>query len=297
MGTVRHDDSIGRLCIALAHRWEPQRLFVIFTAYFDESGTHSRTPTMILGAFLGHAYQWRRFEKKLPRIQAKYGFKVFHAKDFKARKREFAAWPEENYSGLIRDLTELVRDNLTEGVTVFLPHDRYMQEYRAPPVPKGMNLDSQMGVCFRACLGRMLQRLEARGNHDQLNVVMEAGHHNVGNCEDIFHSFRRRWAKEGVNIFGTFTTAGKEDCPPLMVADMLAFAHGLVLAQTETHTRFPPQYVLPEPGQRTGVLAFLELQPDALRELKAGFVALKEHEADQWRVARDARRAASGASA
>ena len=31
MGTVRHTDSIGRLCIALAHRWEPRRLFVIFT--------------------------------------------------------------------------------------------------------------------------------------------------------------------------------------------------------------------------------------------------------------------------
>lgn len=28
---------IGELCIALAHRWDPERLFVIFTAYIDEA--------------------------------------------------------------------------------------------------------------------------------------------------------------------------------------------------------------------------------------------------------------------
>jgi hypothetical protein len=54
---IRPSDCIGELCIAVAHRWEPERLFVIFTAYFDETDTHGPAPTAILAAFLGHAYQ------------------------------------------------------------------------------------------------------------------------------------------------------------------------------------------------------------------------------------------------
>ena len=41
--------------------------------------------------------------------------------------------------GLISDLTNLVRDNLALGLTVALPHDRYMNEYRAPPIPSKMH--------------------------------------------------------------------------------------------------------------------------------------------------------------
>jgi hypothetical protein len=61
------------LSIALEHRWKPDALFVIFTAHFDEADTHGPEPTIIMAAFLGHAYQWRRFEMKLGRLQSKHG--------------------------------------------------------------------------------------------------------------------------------------------------------------------------------------------------------------------------------
>ena len=295
MGTdTRHDDSIGRLCIALAHLWEPERLFVIFTAYFDESGTHKAAPTLVLSAFLGHAYQWRRFETKLDRIRKRYSFQTFHAKDFKARAGEFRGWSSDKSRDLIRDLTVLVRDNLVEGLTTSLPHERYMQEYRGGDVPKGMRLDSQYGVCFRMCLGRILLRLEARGNRDQLHVVMEGGHKNVGDCDRIFHEFKQRWEKLGHPIFGTFSTAGKE-CVPLMVADMLAFGHNRALEEASMASRMA-NYVIPNPGQRNGVLAFLELQSGALEGLKSGFEELRQLEHAERQAARDARKAASGGS-
>jgi hypothetical protein len=66
---IRASDCIGELCIALAYRWESERLFVIFTAYFDEADTHGAAPTVILAAFLGHAFEWRRFEQKLAKLQ------------------------------------------------------------------------------------------------------------------------------------------------------------------------------------------------------------------------------------
>ncbi len=50
---------------------------MIFTAYFDETDTHGSQPTIIMVGIIGHAHQWKRFEKKLARIQREHGFKIF----------------------------------------------------------------------------------------------------------------------------------------------------------------------------------------------------------------------------
>jgi hypothetical protein len=65
----------------------PNELFVIFTSYFDETDTHGPSPTVILAGYVGHAYQWRQFERKLARIKEQYGFNIFHAKEFKPSSR------------------------------------------------------------------------------------------------------------------------------------------------------------------------------------------------------------------
>jgi hypothetical protein len=159
-------DWIGEHCLALAHRWDPERLIVIFTAYFDETDTHGPAPTVILAAFLGHAFQWRRFEKKLAKIQARENFSIFHAKEFKSRTGDFRGWSNTQQTRLIAKLTDLVRLTLTEGMAVALSHERYQTEYRAPPIPKKMNLDSQYGACFRCCMARLFDVMAERGYQD-----------------------------------------------------------------------------------------------------------------------------------
>jgi hypothetical protein len=186
------------------------RLVVIFTAYFDEADTHGPAPTVVLAAHVGHAYQWRRFETKLGRLQRQYGFKIFHAKDFKARAGEFSGWHPDKCQRLLNDLTFLIRSTLTEGIAFSLERDVYLKEYRASPIPKKMNLDSQLGVCFRACLRRLLDIMEQRQYRDRLNIVMEHGHPNVGNCSDIFFDLQKRLQRIGHNFLGTFTIERKE---------------------------------------------------------------------------------------
>ena len=114
---------------------------MIFTAYFDETDAHGPSPDMILAGFLGHAFQGRRFEKELAKIQARENFSIFHAKEFKARSGEFSQWSDDKCNRLIAKLTDLVRLTLTEGLAVSLSRERYLAEYRAPPIPKKMKLD------------------------------------------------------------------------------------------------------------------------------------------------------------
>lgn len=82
-----------------------------------------------MAGFLGHAFQWRRFQKKLAKIQSKEGFSVFHGKKFKARTGEFRGWSDIKCDRVISKLTELVRITLTEGFAVSLSRERYDSEY------------------------------------------------------------------------------------------------------------------------------------------------------------------------
>jgi hypothetical protein len=122
---------------------------LLFTAYFDEADTHGLSPTIIMAGFLGQARQWEIFDRRLRGLQRRDGFSIFHANEFKSKSGEFANWPDGKCMKLVNDLTELVRDNLTEGLTVHLERERYLNEYRAPPVPAKMTLDSQYGLCFQ----------------------------------------------------------------------------------------------------------------------------------------------------
>jgi hypothetical protein len=286
---------IWELCIALEHRWKPNELFVIFTAYFDESGTHGPTPTVILASFLGHAREWELFERRLRRLQREYGFTVFHAKEFKANDDEFRGWSDDKKKRLISDLTELVRDNLTEGVTIALSHDRYVNEYRAPPVPKGMSLDSQYGVCFRACLSHIVSVLQSSKKRHRLHVVIE-DNQRYGDCKRIFSQAKRHLEAQGINLLGTIIAAKKQASPPLMVADF--FAHTIYLLEKKVKTGLR-QYAemtdeLPPKGDVR--IMFLELLPDALYDIKRNFEEGRRIRVEKRRTERAARKASVGSS-
>jgi hypothetical protein len=261
---------IRDLCIALRHRWMPQELFMIFTAYFDEADTHGTAPSVIIAGFVGHAYQWQRFEKKLSRIQKKYEFKIFHAVDFNSCRGEFTGWNDVKKDALLSDMVELVRENLTGGVTIALEHDRYIKEYRSDPFPKKMHKDSQLGVCFRACIGRLLDVLAERGNKDKVNIVFEQGHNNVYNCQDILMDIDQKMKRLGTNVLGTFTIAKKDECLPLMISDLLGSVHSRLRKIAATKEKKLVD-LAPRAKKIQGGLAFLELTPNALLDLKKDF--------------------------
>jgi hypothetical protein len=258
---------------------------VIFTAYLDEADTH--------GGLLGARLPMAAVPAKLGKIQRKEGFSIFHAKEFKARSGEFSGWDDTKCNRLIGKLTDLVRITLTEGLATSLSRERYLSEYRAPPIPKKMNLDSQYGVCFRACMGRLFDLMEIRGFQDRLHVVMEDGHPNVWDCGRIFKDLRDH-AKimAGGDFLGEFSVRPKQGCPPLMVADLLASTYSKFRAEVGKGTIFPQDFhATPE---TKGRLSFLELRPDALMDLKVGFEKMRERKIQHWREQKAAKSFSSG---
>ena len=89
-------------------------------------------------------------------------------------------------------------------MAVALTRERYLTEYRAPPIPKKMNLDSQYGACFRCCMARLFEVMAERGYQDRLNVAMEDGHPNVWDCGRI--GAAAIWSRAG-SLIGSKITA------------------------------------------------------------------------------------------
>lgn len=259
---------------------------MLYTGYFDEADTHGPAPTIIMAGFLGSRAQWELFGRRLRSLQRRDGFSVFHGNDFKGKSGEFSGWPNPKCMKLVEDLTTLVRDHLTEGLTVHLERERYLNEYRAPPVPKKMTLDSQYGVCFRACMRQVMEILWRDGKRHRLDVVIEDGHNNVGDCERIFKVLKRRLERRNSAVLlGKISIAKKTEAAPLMLADFLASSYSMMRTSARSGG---PDYVAeaPEPPKWQAGLTFLELLPGALTQLKADFEADRQARVEAWRAAR-----------
>lgn len=276
-------DYIAELCIALEHEWKPHELFMIFTSYIDESNTHGKAPDIILGGFLGHAYQWRRFERKLALLQKKYGFSIFHAKDFKVKAKEFKNWSDEKCISLIDDLWKEINDYLTAGIFASLERSRYMEEYRNPPFPDGMHKDSQYGLCFRAILTYLMEYLQNLGNNHKLHIIIEKGHANVGDAQRIFDETKKILEREGITLLGEITPADKRERLLLMTADFLAHTslmnlregdHSQIIEESDT-------LVFPRASKSLSPIQ-LVFKPGSLQELKENYALNKQRRKDWW---------------
>jgi hypothetical protein len=242
-----------------------------------------------MACFLGHSRQWELFGRRLRRLQRRDGFGIFHATEFRSKSGNFSGWNDTKCMQLVHDLTELVRDNLTEGVTMFLERERYLNEYRKPPIPKKMMLDSQYGVCFRACMAHLVAILMAEGKRHRLNAVIEDGHRNVGDTIRIFNDMKLQVRHRlGVDLLGTITKVKKSQSPPLMVCDFLAYSYLQMRASKAKGGMDYAAEASMAPHKKEAGLTFLGLLPDALRGLKEKFEKDRQEAAGAWRARRAA---------
>ena len=294
-GETPNPSFVRELCIALEHRWEPERLFVIFTAYFDESGTHGGSegsPAVTMAGFVGTGRQWELFGRRLNGLKSKYGFKIFHANHLKGKKGEFKGWSDAKGMGLINDLTELIRDAKIHGVSMSLDKARYQKEYRDKPRPKKMPLDSSYGLCFRACLSDITHTIQKGARRHNLHIVLEHGHPNVRDACRVFDEIKGDLKDLGIELLGEITVAKKTERELLMVADFLAHSQFMIDADERLGKKPYPDHVGPLPDNQSN-WSHLDFQPDAFDELKANWERGRLRKIEEWRAAKAARKASS----
>lgn len=267
---IRSHSHIRDLCIALAHRWEPERLFVIITAYLDESGTHDGSPITVMGGVLANALQWERFEREFRRAKKKHGFRIFHTKKFKKKTGDFAGWSTFQCLRLIHELGEISSRAFMGAATMTLDNATYEKDYKAGDAPRKLRLDSKYGLCFRQCLIFFVLegvKREHRGKLPKLNFVLESGHANAGDAVRIFDEVKKELKSIDCDLLGEISFADKDESDPLMMADFISHSTYTSMVRARS-TGVSTLYPRPVPRGATAV-DHLEFKPGGLANIKA----------------------------
>jgi hypothetical protein len=227
---------------------------------------------------MGTANQWKKFQAQFDNLKRRYGFKIFHSKDFKARNGDFKDWPWQKGAAFLQDFM-VVSSGLIEVVTCSLPNMAYEQSYRrTADDPRKLRLDTAYGLCFRYCLMHLLLEAVRRlGTHKKfsetrLHVIAEAGHKHAGDAKRVFDELKRELADIGSHTLGALTFATKDQCDPLMLADYLATGtYRLELAGKNG----PPSDSDPSPPPDSKVTGWTQVTfyPEGLASLKANLIA------------------------
>lgn len=274
---------VEELCIALAHRWEPERLFMIFTAYFDESDAHGSELDLIVSGFLGSARQWEIFERKMWLLQKREGFGVLRGKQLKGTPPK--GWDAEKRDRVGWALLDMMA-KLSKCATVVIPHALYSESYRGLPSPPKMRLDSQYGLSFRYCLLDFVRHLMEDGKNHKLHVVIEDGHKNVGDTVRIFGELKDALDGYGVDMLRTITVAKKQEALPLMAADLNAHVGAMEFREGEFDRPSEPVR-----HKREIFHTRIWPTPENIQTLKDTWAERRNTQIEEWRAKRDARRA------
>jgi hypothetical protein len=214
--------------------------------------------------------------RRLRRLQREFGFTTFHATDFKRRKGDFRGWSRQKSNDLIGALARAVRAEMTEGISITLPHAQYVEEYRdIPAVPGELHL-SQYGVCFEACLARAVEIVRSCGAQHRLHVELESGHKNSGAAKTIFMAMKKDFEIQGVAVQGDIKLVRKVDSEGLMFADFQAHASLLSNRRELAGGLGYSQLTHEDPRKRDAGLTFIKYQTGTLRAMKARKAAIAD---------------------
>lgn len=216
-------DSIGGLCIALAHWWEPERPFVILTGYFDESGTHGGD-VALMGGMVADARGWRKFEKRAAKVFRRFRVQVFHNTDLWRGDKEYAGWSVDRKIEFLDELAHIANETVSSGFVSVLKYEDY-KFYEGLDWSKGARKDSMYAILFRACLSATIGNVAKMPNwHNKepaLHIVLESGHRNAPDVVRLYDDMSKRTGNS--RALAGLTFKDKKTCVPLAAADMLAY--------------------------------------------------------------------------
>lgn len=218
----------GSLAMALKHRWDPEALFVKFTAYIDESGTHADAPVTVMAGHIAKVGRWQAFDRDWQKMLKREGITHTHAKDIVQGNKEFRGWSTDRREALIQRASKIIRKHTIVGFVASFSNDDYEKHYVAGERTRKFPLDTKYGLCFRLCLQFLYSRLpeifpEVPIEKIEIYLVLESGHKNAGDALRIFEQFKQIADPVFVRMVKGITFVDKKDSPGVQAADQTAY--------------------------------------------------------------------------
>lgn len=242
----------------------------------DEAGTHD-ADYMVMGGYAARLGQWNRFDIKWKKALRKSGLEYFHTKE------------HFNHPFAVK-APKISEDHLWFGFVTRLDKADYKKFYREGGWGGKIQPDSMYGLCFRFCLGLVLERclLEMQRDDLVINFVTEEGHVNAGAPAEMMRQIKRKRISGISEYLGQAVTGEKKKVPGLQAADGVAtgaWQLEKVGPSLSVVNQRAPTKELAQLSNTKCPIFHTHLNEGELKQFKEGFFQHHEHRR-QWGLAR-----------
>jgi hypothetical protein len=215
--------SIWGLALSLFPRDARERVFVILTANYDESGTHDGSIATVLAGFAAGALEWEAFEREWSKILRKHKITHVRAKHLFHRQGQHKGWKQAKVRELWADLLYVIQERELFASKTILYEQDYKLFYRSDGPARRERLDSRYALCFRTLLHNLPPLHCGRYVDSSVNFVLESGHRNSGDAKRVYDEMRENKRFPWHKGIGFLTFGTKQSSCALQAADMLAY--------------------------------------------------------------------------
>lgn len=218
--------------VAMLFGLRKKGLWVMLSAYFDESGTHDDSEFFVVAGLVASPDAWERLTKAWQRILASEEVEAFHMVDFCHSRSAFEGWPKERRDRLIIRLIDTIKKHVSFRTWSVVAMSDYRRIFSEP-------LDGfPYSLCSICCASQL--RTVAQRRSIRIPYMFEGGGHGSAL---LFEEFRALLGSGQGDFYGMGALAVGESklCPPLQAADIHAY---------EVHKYFTDQLKRAEPKVR-----------------------------------------------
>jgi hypothetical protein len=199
---------------------------VTLQAYFDESGTQSDDPVLVLAGLLAPAENWESLSVEWQRLIDDWGIQFFHMSEFENNQGPYKTWRNEGVREIrLNALLDLICNHAKAYVSIAVSEERFRQVYGAD-VKSNLKYAIAARTLFSSIstLDRDGRRLSEYGlDVERIAFFFESGARGIGNVERIFNRYYNQPLHRWLFRLVDFTFGGKKDYPPLQAADIVAY--------------------------------------------------------------------------
>jgi hypothetical protein len=190
----------------------------LYTAYFDESGTHDSSEAAVVAGFVSNKIQWSAFSDRWQQVLENAHLDYFRMSDFENRRGQFIEWSENKRRNVLNELLSIINDHTFYSIgCVVLKKSMESLESDLVKEVCGDAYGVAALVCWRN-LGQVLQKLDG-----WLDCSMETGAKGSSTLQLLFEEDSKipEWQQEHRIIKLSFRD--KRLFLPLQAADILAY--------------------------------------------------------------------------
>ena len=225
---------------------EDRRLVLTLTGYFDASGTHDGSETVVLAGWLSTDRGWIPFEEQWRALLGHYGLSMFHMREFAHHRGEFEHWSEPQRRIRFSEFVETITRYALSSVAVAVPVKEFEEEF-TPAARRhvGGAYGFAASVLMLEVARFVEESLKPEGSPFQVAYVLEKGDLGAGQVMKLFQANMMDEKSAAREHLLSFRIEDKRKFVALQAADILAYElYQNFPRQMGTNSRPPRRYNL-----------------------------------------------------